>query len=312
MPIRPLLAFTIEDTSKLKYPLYVSPKMDGLRCIVEDGVAYSRSGKPFRSPVVQALFSSGRFDNLDGELIYGDMFAKDVFSKSTSACMSKTWPEELDPTQLKFYVFDEVPNGNNPEEMLKPYSERLVSIAQRLDGVAEFDNIPVYMVVQTKVDNEEQLLAIESSLLTRGAEGVMGRSISGRYKPGRSTEKDGIIGKLKRFSQSECVVIGFQEKMHNTNEQKRDEFGYAERSTSKEGLVAAATLGALLVKDCVSGVEFGIGSGFDDKLRKEIWENKESWLGRIVKYQYFATGMKDETMAPRFPTFKGERSKDDM
>lgn len=312
MPIRPLLAFTIEDTSKLKYPLYVSPKMDGLRCIVENGVAYSRSGKPFRSPVVQALFSSGRFDNLDGELIYGDMFAKDVFSKSTSACMSKTWPEELDPTQLKFYVFDEVPNGNNPEEMLKPYSERLVSIAQRLDGVAEFDKIPVYMVVQTKVDNEEQLLAIESSLLTQGAEGVMGRSINGRYKPGRSTEKDGIIGKLKRFSQSECVVIGFQEKMHNTNEQKRDEFGYAERSTSKEGMTPAGALGAFLCKSLETGVEFSMGSGLDDKMRQEIWNNKEKWMGKILTFKYFAIGIKQETMAPRFPIFIGERHPDDL
>lgn len=312
MPIKPLLAYTIEDTSKLKYPLFVSEKLDGLRCIVENGTAYSRSGKPFRSPVVQAMFASGRFNNYDGELIYGDKNAKDVFSKSTSACMSKTWPEELDPKQLKFYVFDKVPTVDSPKDVLKPYSERYVELAAELDGVAEFDKIPVYLVVQTKVDNEEQLLKIEETFLNMGAEGVMARSINGIYKQGRSTLKDGIIGKLKRFSQSECLVTGFQEKMFNQNEQKRDEFGYAERSTSKDGMVPANTLGAFECKDLVTGVEFTMGSGLDDKMRKEIWENREEWLGKILTYKYFPIGVCQSTLAPRFPIFISTRHEDDM
>lgn len=312
MPYKPMLAATILDTAALKYPLFVSEKLDGIRCVIENGVAYSRSGKPIRSPVVHAMFSSGRFDNMDGELIYGDKNAKDVFNKTTSACMSKEWPEELDPKQVKFYVFDKIPIGDSPKDVLKPYQERYQELAQELDGVAEFDKINVWLLPQTKVDSEKELLAIEEHYLNLHAEGVMCRSINGIYKHGRSTLKDGIIGKLKRFTQSECVVVGFQEKMTNTNEKKRDEFGYADRSTSKEGMVAAGTLGAFECKDLETGVLFTMGSGLNDELRTKIWNNKEDWLGKILTYKYFAIGVSSDTLAPRFPIFIGQRDKDDM
>lgn len=302
MPYKPMLAYTIEDTSKLTYPLYVSEKLDGLRCIIENGVAYSRSGKPFRSPVVQEMFASGKFDGLDGELVYGDKNAKDVFSKSTTACMSKEWPKELDKRELHFYVFDYVDES-------APYHERE---QKAFEIVMTAGNKQVEMLQQHTISNEATLLALEAACLEAGGEGVMCRSIDGRYKHGRSTAKDGIIGKLKRFSQSEAHVIGFEEKLTNTNEKKRDEFGYAERSTSKEGMVPAGTLGAFLCKDLYSGVEFSMGSGLNDALRDEIWNNQEEWLGKIVTYKFFAVGVKESTTAPRFPIFLSERSEYDL
>jgi len=34
---KPMLAYTIEDTSKIEYPCYVSVKLDGIRAVVLDG-----------------------------------------------------------------------------------------------------------------------------------------------------------------------------------------------------------------------------------------------------------------------------------
>jgi DNA ligase-1 len=64
-------------------------------------------------------------------------------------------------------------------------------------------------------------------------------------------------------------------------------------------------LGALKVRDIHSGVEFDIGTGFDDVLRLWVWEHREENMGRLVKYKYFPTGSKDK---PRFPTFLGFRT----
>jgi len=50
---KPLLAHTIEGTSTIKYPCIVSPKLDGIRCIIINGVAMSRSLKPIRNEYVQ-------------------------------------------------------------------------------------------------------------------------------------------------------------------------------------------------------------------------------------------------------------------
>jgi DNA ligase-1 len=56
-------------------------------------------------------------------------------------------------------------------------------------------------------------------------------------------------------------------------------------------------------------VEFKIGSGFDDAERIRIWNERDRYLGLIVRFKYFPLGSKDK---PRFPTFEGWRSKEDM
>ena len=54
--IEPMLASGITDYSKLTFPKYISPKLDGVRAIVNNGVVYSRSGKPIRSNAVLLIF----------------------------------------------------------------------------------------------------------------------------------------------------------------------------------------------------------------------------------------------------------------
>ena len=95
--------------------------------------------------------------------------------------------------------------------------------------------------------------------------------------------------------------------MHNTNEQKRDELGYAERSSAKDGLVPTNTLGSLVLK--YNDTTFSCGTGFDDKLRKEIWDNKELYLGKLASIRYMSVGSKD---LPRVPSFIGFRDIEDM
>jgi len=135
------------------------------------------------------------------------------------------------------------------------------------------------------------------------------RTPLGKYKCGRSTLKEQILMKLKRFHDAEAKVIDFEEKMQNENVQERDEFGLAKRSSKKDGLVPANTLGALIVEDLKTGVRFNIGSGFDDELKKEIWLHKRKYKNKIVKYKYQSIGVKN---APRFPVFLGFRSKLDI
>ncbi|MGK3946251.1 hypothetical protein ABK046_48855, partial [Streptomyces caeruleatus] len=63
---KPLLA-TDYDPDKQRYPCVASPKLDGVRGIVRDGIVYSRSNKPIPNRNVQEKF--GRLENFDGELI---------------------------------------------------------------------------------------------------------------------------------------------------------------------------------------------------------------------------------------------------
>jgi DNA ligase 1 len=57
------------------------------------------------------------------------------------------------------------------------------------------------------------------------------------------------------------------------------------------------------------GVEFNIGTGFDAATRQTIWDNREAYLGRLVKFKSMTHGTKDR---PRHPVFIGWRHEDDL
>ena len=292
-PFKPLLACNCEDVSKLKYPLLLSEKVDGIRMSVHNGVCMSRSMKPIPSATVQAKFGRAEYEGYDGEIIYGDKNAKDVFNKSTRACMSHEFPEELDISELKFYVFDRITDD--------PYKDRWWYI--RPDEQNQVVKLRNFIV-----NSPEEVQEMEAGFLAIGAEGVMLRSPEGRYKQGRSTLKEGILLKVKQFVDEEATIIDFEEKMHNTNEATVGELGQTKRSSHQENMIPCDTLGALVVHSEKWG-SFKIGTGFNDEQRQEIWDNKDKYDGKLVKFKYFAVGVVDK---PRHPVYIGIRHEDDM
>ena len=292
-PFKPLLACNCEDISKLKYPLLLSEKVDGIRMSVHNGVCMSRSMKPIPSATVQAKFGRPEYEGYDGEIIYGDKNAKDVFNKSTRACMSHQFPEELEEGQLTFYVFDKI--------SALPYKDRWWSI--KPDSQNQVVKLRNFLV-----NTPEEVQELEAGFLTQGAEGVMLRDPEGRYKQGRSTLKEGILLKVKQFVDEEATIIDFEEKMHNANEATVGELGQTKRSSHQENMIPCGTLGALVVHSDKWG-SFKIGTGFNDEQRQEIWDNRDNYDGKLVKFKYFAVGIKT---LPRFPTFMGIRHEDDL
>lgn len=285
--MKPLLAATIEDINKLAYPVLVSPKLDGIRALVINGVLVSRKLKPIPNRHVQAMFGKDEFNGLDGELICGSPREEGAFLKTQSAVMSLRGSSP----GVMFHVFDNF-------LINKPFHQRLEATLPTLSG-------RVFPVEHTQVDNPDQLATYETECLEQGYEGVMVRSLYGPYKQGRSTLKEGTLLKLKRFSDDEAIIIGVEEQMQNTNEQTRDALGKAKRSNHQAGMVGKGTLGSLRVRGITGpyeGVEFSVGSGMDDALREAFWKNPP--LGEIIRVKYFPSGSKD---APRFPVFRGIR-----
>ena len=144
--------------------------------------------------------------------------------------------------------------------------------------------------------------------LKDGYEGLMLRDPNGTYKFGRSSVKENILLKVKDFMDDEAEIISFREKMINTNEATKDNFGRSKRSSSHEGLIPAGTLGGFILRRS-DGVEFSCGSGLNDSIREMIWNNQAKYLGKLVKYKYMTTGVKD---LPRHPVFIGFRDESDL
>jgi DNA ligase-1 len=290
MITKPMLAATLESAECLTYPILVTPKFDGIRCLKLNGKALSRKFIEIPNRHIQKALAALP-DGLDGELICPDK----SFNETQSAVMT----EDGEP-EFKYVIFDYVADGID-----RPYDARMWDLHKL--NLLEFSFIE--KALPEALYAPYQLEEYERDMVEAGYEGVMIRSEKGPYKCGRSTTKEGYLLKLKRFADSEAEVIGFEERLHNANEATKDELGHTKRSSHKANLTPMDTLGALIVKDPKFSKTFKIGTGLDDAQRKEIWDNKDKYLGKLVCYKYQPFGMKDK---PRIPSFKGFRDKRDV
>ena len=78
------------------------------------------------------------------------------------------------------------------------------------------------------------------------------------------------------------------------------------------GTLWQGTLGALKARALngkFAGVEFEVGTGFDDALRRKLWFCREHVNGLVFTFKYQDVGGYDK---PRIPVFKAFRNKDEI
>ncbi len=294
---KPMLAGNF-DEAKAKFPYGATPKIDGIRFLMIGGQAVSRSFKPIRNEYIQKQLSKYLPNGIDGEITVGDNF------QDCGAIMRiKGEPE------FKVWIFDYV-HRNSPADV--PYNRRMEQLATLyLNKLRKSCKLDFKILYPTLIRNLKQLHQYMDENLAQGYEGTMLRDPWGVYKCGRSTTKENILLKVKDFADAEAKVVGFKELMRNTNEAGKDAFGRTERSTSKDGMVAADTLGSFIV-EMPNGAQFSCGSGLNDATRTEYWSNREELVGKYIKYKFMPHGVDKKTGVPRLPIFLGFRDEDDI
>jgi DNA ligase-1 len=292
-----MLAGTLQPPfilSPRRFPLLASAKLDGIRATIQNGKVMSRSLKPIANDYVQEMLG-GRpeLEGLDGELIVGDPADPKCFLNSGPVCTKGGKPNFV------FYVFD----AFHPTLC---FEERL-TVATAM--VLTFNQPYVQMVPTSVVEDGALLHKMEALAVRLGYEGLMIRDPKGPYKQGRSTLNEGFLLKMKRFVDGEGVVLALIEGATNLNPAFISETGHTKRSTSKENKVPNGTLGAFLVRNLETGVEHKVSpSGTMVEVQK-IWDDREAYVGKVLKFKYFATGSKEK---PRFSQMIGFRDATDM
>jgi len=284
--IRPMRAAKY-NPDKQRFPCWGSVKIDGVRCLIRSGVALSRKLKPIPNQFIQSWAFKYRLDleGCDGELGVGSMSASDFFRVTTSGVMSHEGTPDF-----TFYCFD-------------VWDTRSVYRHRYLDYTLIKD-IPRVIAIHYRTLGDSSEVAMWLAEMEKdGHEGVMLRDPNTRYKMGQATPNTQELIKVKTMDSDEAVVIGFEEQMHNANEATISETGRTKRSSHKKNMIPKGTLGALIVRRS-DGVEFNIGTGFDDELRNSIWKFREGLIGTEVTYRFFPQGGKNK---PRFPVFVGFR-----
>lgn len=177
---KPLLA-SPADLDKLDLTdMLLSPKLDGIRAIVIDGVVMSRSLKPIKNKHVQKLF--GHLEYYDGELICGDPTSPRCYRDTNSAVMRADGEPDV-----TFHVFDHI-----------QYPD--YEYWRRLDHIRPCAGIEIVVQHCVRDFDSTHLQRLEGEYLERGYEGVMLRKASGPaslYKFGRATAKSHTLLKVK-------------------------------------------------------------------------------------------------------------------
>jgi len=279
------------ELDKLTYPKLASPKLDGVRCCIVDGKALSRTLKPIQNSYINQRLSRSALDGLDGELIVGHPASKSCYRDTVSGVMSVDGLPDF-----TFYVFD-------IHDHDRGFQERYAELGRRIK-----DEFCVRRLPHAIVHDEAELLTYEAQQITEGYEGVILRGMDSPYKFGRSTVKEGFMLKVKRFVDNDAEIIGFEEEMFNGNEATTNELGRTQRSSHAAGKVGKGTLGAFLVRDATTGVEFSVGTGLTAEERALCWRDRHALVGELIKYKSFEVGVKDR---PRHPVFLGFRDRSD-
>lgn len=275
---RPMLAATAESIEDIRYPVAVTPKLDGIRALTTPSGLLTRSFKSVPNACIRELCASLPH-GLDGELMALTAEGYAGFNVTQSAVMSR------DGEPLFVYVvFDRFGE--------EPYWERAHSLSAL--------QLPAWCIplLPLAVNSREELEAVEAVWLEEGYEGVVCRDATAPYMCRRSTLREHYMVKYKRFVDSEAVVVRILEGESNLNEQTPDAFGYMKRPGGASGRVPRGTMGSLLCRDVHTGEGVRI-AGFTDAMRAAVWADQPAYLGRTLRYRY----QRAEGYSPRFPRF---------
>jgi len=263
--IVPMLAHKYsEHAHKIKYPCYVQPKLDGIRCIavVKDGqcTLWTRTRKQITSMphIVQELEAAFQDMDitLDGELYNHDF--KSQFEKIVSMVRQ----DEPDPEHhnVQYHVYDVVNSllfGHRFEGMKPLFSM--------------FEFFSIKLVDTQKCNTEDDVMVFFDRYRAQGYEGAMLRNNGSLYVNKRSYD----LQKVKEFDDAEFSIVGVEE---------------------GRGKLAGH---AIFVCKTDQGKEFLAKMKGDTSRLKDYFENHTLWKGKklTVKYQ----GLTNKEQVPRFP-----------
>jgi len=269
---KPMLAHKFDDKRvNWSQPVYIQPKLDGVRCLFTKDGAYSRAGNKFMNVVHIELalipfFKQNPDVILDGELYNHEL--KNDFEKIISLVRKQkpTADDRLDARHLvQFHVYDYFDGV-----MYDSYKTRMQQLVTSDIYDAQIKYVPAKLV-----DSYNYARDIHTTFLSEGYEGSIIR-LDGLYKHGRSYD----LMKFKDFSDTEATIIGYE-----TGKGKRE-----------------GTLGKFIMQDD-DGVEFGCppGKGYNYKDLANILNNIGDYIGKRATFTYF---QRTQAGSYRHPLFK--------
>lgn len=270
--IKPMLAHKVND-KKIDFtePVFIQPKLDGVRCIFTKDGAYSRTGKQFHNLRYIELRLAPFFDKnpdviLDGELYNHDL--RDDFEQIISL-VRKQKPTDEDrlnsADMIQYHVYDYI-------VPFIGYEARLKWLMSNKDHL--WSNVVLPVETHRVYKYEEAANMHYDGFLKQGYEGSILR-LNGAYEQKRSYN----LQKFKDFSDDEATIVGY-------------EAGKGKRT---------GTLGKFFMMDD-NGIEFGCppGKGYNYTDLANILNNVHDYIGKRATFTYFERTKAGNYRHPQF------------
>jgi len=189
----PMLAHKFRDHGhKVVYPVYVQPKLDGMRMLFDGKRGWSRGNKAIIPEVIQHLQIDTGGYIFDGELILpGNGPLQDTMSAA-----KKFRPGISD--KLQYWVYDIV-------EPNMTYKERMTVLGKIFMGpTTPWNSNNIIWTLTSKADDEAEVLLVHKQFVADGYEGTIIRDPNGKYEIGNRSYS---LLKLKDFQDEEFKII---------------------------------------------------------------------------------------------------------
>jgi DNA ligase-1 len=230
----------------IKFPCFVQPKLDGVRCIFKNGVLTSRQGKVF--PNMDHIAQ----DLKDVDLVLdGELYSNTLNFQQFVGLVRKKKHNDAEKQllrQVKFHVYDCVND--------KPFSERNEAInelfSKRLYAFSE-------PLLTEECKSKEDLKKFHDKYVADGKEGLIIRNKDGLYQLA-ARSKD--LQKYKEFEDAEYKVTGF-----------------TDGEGSEKGLV-------IWICETSAGKSFHVRPRGTHEARAEIFNEAKDYVGKSLTVRY--------------------------
>ena len=261
----PMLAHRYnEKKGDIKFPCFVQPKLDGVRCVVVGNKLYSRNGNRF--PVLPHIENELKLYNKNNLILDGELFTDDInFEKIVGLVKKYKKSEEDEKNSLKIYlnVFDYI-------DSKLPFNKRLINLNQFFEK-----NKNMKYIKQVKTEECPQEKNIEEFLekyTKEKYEGLIIRNKSGLYE---ENTRSVHLQKLKKFIDEEFEIIDY--------------------TTPDQGKEVGCVIWICRTKE---GKQFSVRPSGNYQERKKLFREAKKYIGKMltVRYQELTNGH-----VPRFP-----------
>ena len=261
----PMLAHRYnEKKGDIKFPCFVQPKLDGVRCVVVGNKLYSRNGNRF--PVLPHIENELKLFNKNNLILDGELFTDDInFEKIVGLVKKYKKSEEDEKNSLKIYlnVFDYI-------DSKLPFNKRLINLNQFFEK-----NKNMKYIKQVKTEECPQEKNIEEFLekyTKEKYEGLIIRNKSGLYE---ENTRSVHLQKLKKFIDEEFEIIDY--------------------TTPDQGKEVGCVIWICRTKE---GKQFSVRPSGNYQERKKLYREAKKYIGKMltVRYQELTNGH-----VPRFP-----------